>query len=675
MGKRTFFNGMNTFDILVQKRPESTCAYVKYCGGTDDDIDDFFMTQAEYEQGGNLLLSQTSSGINLIRFFGSINGEGAPEGYGSDSLTERAILKSINKTTLQGVYNEFGLQRFDLVLSYAEEAGVYCIVVLVNGEQGGTMTHPAIAGGMQWYVDQVLGNGSYGSGGSYNLFYTDPDVKQAFKFYITTILNRTNTLSGRLYKEDPSVFSWELANEATSTLDQTGEAVAAWASEMAAHIRSLDAHHMISTGELGYDIQPGQTKDQCNPCADPTPATAADQLTQPNFFNISRNAINAGDSGQGTSFSLNTAIANISFGTIHAFPEDMGVPFSTLGDRDNYTWVEKHFIQPRAAQAAALGKPFILEEVLVTKKYGNLSSYSIDSAQEVAFNFTLQAAVAAGAAAILTEPLSSLSLDGRSAQIRSGEDVEIDMYWDVLDLMVFRICLDNASCNASDYANHTRKSLSLSSEGPLCDVGSEAWSQCGYCNLNLERPGVTNTPLNCTTQIVGGYKSKFCQDASNWVSCAATCLCIAPDAASLNISNRPYPVPPGCQNLPYVFNGSSQPPHFSKHDAPPAGCTCCDYGFGHLDSCARQAHIGGCNDPAVKASCMCTCGFCKSRKHSRVKVGLSVGMAILGVIIAILLGVWITRRHMGYAGMTTAHPSSDSSTAVPFGTTAHPTLA
>ena len=48
---------------------------------------------------------------------------------------------------------------------------------------------------------------------------------QAFKFYITTILNRTNTLSGRLYKEDPSVFSWELANEATSTLDQTGEAV------------------------------------------------------------------------------------------------------------------------------------------------------------------------------------------------------------------------------------------------------------------------------------------------------------------------------------------------------------------------------------------------------------------------------------------------------------------
>ena len=56
------------------------------------------------------------------------------------------------------------------------------MVVLVNGEGGGNMTHGALAGGMQWYVDQVLGNASYGSGGSYNLFYTDPAVKQVLDF-------------------------------------------------------------------------------------------------------------------------------------------------------------------------------------------------------------------------------------------------------------------------------------------------------------------------------------------------------------------------------------------------------------------------------------------------------------------------------------------------------------
>ena len=52
------------------------------------------------------------------------------------------------------------------------------MIILVSGENGGDLTHPALAGGMQWYVDQVLGNTSYGSGGTYNLFYTDPDVKQ-----------------------------------------------------------------------------------------------------------------------------------------------------------------------------------------------------------------------------------------------------------------------------------------------------------------------------------------------------------------------------------------------------------------------------------------------------------------------------------------------------------------
>ena len=85
----------------------------------------------------------------------------------------------------------------------------------------------------------------------------------------------------------------------------------------------------------------------------------------------------AGDSGKGTSFSLNTAVPNISFGTVHVFPEDLGVPFSAQGDKDNYTWVDKHFLQPRAAQAAALGKPLVVEEVMVSLDYGKTDSVSV----------------------------------------------------------------------------------------------------------------------------------------------------------------------------------------------------------------------------------------------------------------------------------------------------------
>lgn len=52
-------------------------------------------------------------------------------------------------------------------------------MTLVNGAALGNTTHPAVAGGMQWYVDQVLGNGSFGSGGSFNRFYTNANVIQA----------------------------------------------------------------------------------------------------------------------------------------------------------------------------------------------------------------------------------------------------------------------------------------------------------------------------------------------------------------------------------------------------------------------------------------------------------------------------------------------------------------
>lgn len=64
-------------------------------------------------------------------------------------------------------------------LCCAALAGTYCIVTLVNGAALGNTTHPAVAGGMQWYVDQVLGNGTFGSGGSYNRFYTNANVIQA----------------------------------------------------------------------------------------------------------------------------------------------------------------------------------------------------------------------------------------------------------------------------------------------------------------------------------------------------------------------------------------------------------------------------------------------------------------------------------------------------------------
>lgn len=46
-----------------------------------------------------------------------------------------------------------------------------------------------------------------------NDFYTDWECRQIYKRHIEHYVNRRNTYNGRLYKEDPTIFYWNLINE------------------------------------------------------------------------------------------------------------------------------------------------------------------------------------------------------------------------------------------------------------------------------------------------------------------------------------------------------------------------------------------------------------------------------------------------------------------------------
>lgn len=48
---------------------------------------------------------------------------------------------------------------------------------------------------------------------STNDFYTDWNCRQMYKDHIEHYVNRRNTYNGRLYKEDPTIFYWDLINE------------------------------------------------------------------------------------------------------------------------------------------------------------------------------------------------------------------------------------------------------------------------------------------------------------------------------------------------------------------------------------------------------------------------------------------------------------------------------
>ncbi|MDF9843698.1 MULTISPECIES: hypothetical protein [unclassified Paenibacillus] len=75
-----------------------------------------------------------------------------------------------------------------------------------------------------------------------NAFYTDADVISDYKWYIGQVLNRTNTISGVVYKDDPAIMAWELGNE-------LNHAPAEWVRDICRFIKELDPNHLVSHGK------------------------------------------------------------------------------------------------------------------------------------------------------------------------------------------------------------------------------------------------------------------------------------------------------------------------------------------------------------------------------------------------------------------------------------------
>jgi mannan endo-1,4-beta-mannosidase len=68
---------------------------------------------------------------------------------------------------------------------------------------------------------------------------------------VALVLNRTNSISGRAYKEDPVIMAWELANEPRPMRHEANEAYRQWIASTAAYIKANDQNHLVTLGHEG----------------------------------------------------------------------------------------------------------------------------------------------------------------------------------------------------------------------------------------------------------------------------------------------------------------------------------------------------------------------------------------------------------------------------------------
>jgi mannan endo-1,4-beta-mannosidase len=87
-------------------------------------------------------------------------------------------------------------------------------------------------------------------------FYADARANELYRSTIARIVRRRNEVNGRLYVDDPTIMSWQLANEPRpGALGEGGrgniEPFVRWLDETAAFIHSLDTNHLVSSGSEG----------------------------------------------------------------------------------------------------------------------------------------------------------------------------------------------------------------------------------------------------------------------------------------------------------------------------------------------------------------------------------------------------------------------------------------
>jgi mannan endo-1,4-beta-mannosidase len=151
-------------------------------------------------------------------------------------------------------------------------------------------------------------------------FYSDPRVREAYKAWLWHLTTRLNSHTNRAYRDDPTIFAWELGNEPRGGPGTPNRVLSQWASDMSSYLKSIDPNHLVAVGDEGF--LEGKSE------------------------HWTYHADNGVDHRE------LTALPSIDYGTFHMYPETWGTGFGW-----SERWIDDHL-----RVARALGKPTVLEE-------------------------------------------------------------------------------------------------------------------------------------------------------------------------------------------------------------------------------------------------------------------------------------------------------------------------
>ena len=208
-------------------------------------VNNHYLTFGSEAEVDRVLDDAAALGANVVRTFiqpviGSLDGKHAPtiwdwrkKASASDLGVHGAyVLYWDDRADRMGINDgPDGLGRVDFLVAEAQKRHLRVILAFLDfwGYTGGMQQMGA------WY----------GSKDKYTFFFSDPRTREDYKRFVSHVILRRNSITGVVYRDDPAIFAWDLANEPNiAPLDL----MRSWTAEMAGAVKSIDAKHLVTSG-------------------------------------------------------------------------------------------------------------------------------------------------------------------------------------------------------------------------------------------------------------------------------------------------------------------------------------------------------------------------------------------------------------------------------------------
>lgn len=256
-----------------------------------------------------------------------------------------------------GIYDENVLKGLDILLSEIQKREMTAVLCLNNfwpwsggmGQwvswfEGSSIPYPPPHPGGNWGAYQEYATG----------FYLLPEAMQAARESIKKIITRINSVTGSSYMDDPTIMSWELANEPRGGKHR--EAFLNWVSAEARFIKSIDKNHLVTLGSEG-------------------------------------GTLNAADAGN--DFIEDHSIPEIDYTTIHIWMENWGVyePKNSKETLPKAIEAMKSYVEKHVEKARILKKPIIIEEFGLARDHRSMDPDSKTTSRDLYFEAVFQLAL------------------------------------------------------------------------------------------------------------------------------------------------------------------------------------------------------------------------------------------------------------------------------------------